>query len=55
MDSIGQPFYLLPFVLLGMLPYALGIWALVMLVQISRANRDIAVRLAAIESAIRQK
>ena len=55
MDSIGLPFYLIPFALLGLLPYVLGTWALVMLVQISRTNQEIAARLVAIESAIRQK
>jgi hypothetical protein len=55
MDNIGLPFYLIPFALLGMLPYVLGIWAVVMLVQILRANREIAARLAAIENALKQK
>ena len=57
MDNLGLPemFFFVPFVLLGLLPYVLGIWAMVMLVQISRANREIAARLAAIESSMRQK
>lgn len=57
MDSVEFPQILLfiPWMLIGLLPYVLGIWAVAMLVQISRANREIAARLAAIENAMRQK
>jgi hypothetical protein len=57
MDYMGLPeiLFVVPWVLLGLIPYLLGIWAIVMLVQISRATREMAARLAAIEGAISRK
>ena len=57
MDTVGYPgmYFVMAFAVLGLLPYLAGIWAIVMLVQITRANRDIAARLAAIENWMRQK
>ena len=57
MDEVGYPgmYFVMAFAVLGLVPYLAGIWAIVMLVQISRANREIAARLAAIESGLRQK
>lgn len=57
MDVVGYPemYFVMAFAVLGLVPYLAGIWAIVMLVRISRATREIAQRLAAIESAVRQR
>lgn len=57
MDVVGYPemYFVMAFAVLGLVPYLAGIWAIVMLVQISRATREIAARLAAIESTMRQR
>jgi hypothetical protein len=55
--GLGAPelLFILPMMLLGLLPYVLGIWAIVMLVQLTRANREISARLAALETWLKQR
>ena len=57
MDVVGYPemYFVMAFAVLGLVPYLAGIWAIVMLVQISRATGAIAARLTAIESTLKQK
>ena len=55
--SLGWPELLVmfPWVLLALAPYLLGLWAVALLVQITRISREMNARLAAIESALRQR
>ena len=53
--GLGEMWFVIPWMLLALAPYLLALWAIALLVPLTRANRETNARLAAIETALKQR
>lgn len=53
--GVGDMWFVFPWMLFAIAPYLLGLWAIALLVQLTRISRETNARLAAIESALKQR